>query len=323
MPQFWYHSPPSLVARLLQPLSWLYAGAARLHGWWRGRSPYFASVPVISVGNLVVGGAGKTPITACLAQHYAAQGHQVAIVSRGYGGSCPYPLRVLPHHPASWVGDEPLFLSQTLGHLSVQVWVGRHRPSAVQRAEASGATLILLDDGFQRHDVHRHVNLLVVDGPTQFGNGLCLPAGPLREPLAARQRATLAIILNEPAQQAGMYYGLPAVRLGTQSLTQQLPTGPVVAFTGLARPNKFFQALQQAGVRVVATHSFPDHHPYTAHNLNQLRHQAIRHQAALVTTAKDAVKLPEGFAHVVPLQVVGNMAQLAAEIDKHLTQSLA
>jgi tetraacyldisaccharide 4'-kinase len=260
---------------------------------------------------LVVGGAGKTPVVQWLATYYACKGHQVAIVSRGYGSQASLPLQVIPRfHSAAEVGDEPLALARHFLSHSVSVWVGRNRAAVVRRAEQAGATLIILDDGFQRRNVARTVDILVLNGaqPSVWGNGLPMPAGPLRETLANRSRAHFAIVLNEPPQAPLPYYGLPAYRLTTQpteATIAPLRGQPLVAFAGLAHPEKFMRTLIQSNLKLAAAIAFPDHHDYTPANLAYLRNRALEAKALLVTTEKDAAKLPEGFAHVVQLTLGG------------------
>ncbi len=330
-PKFWYAPTPTLAAWALWPLAMLYGAGASLHGRLRARRPYYAAVPVISVGNLVVGGAGKTPVVQWLAAHYAARGHQVAIVSRGYGGQAVLPMQVNARlHTATEVGDEPLalathFLANTTA--SVTVWVGRNRAAVARRAEQAGATLIILDDGFQRRDVARTADILVLNGAqaSAWGNGLPMPAGPLREFLPNRSRAHFAIVLNETPQSPLPYYGLPAYRLNTQPTPESIAPlrgKQLVAFAGLAHPEKFMHTLVQQGLKLAAAIAFPDHHPYTPTNLTYLRQRAADAKGLLVTTEKDAVKLPQGFAHVVPLTLTGiARADLLAELDERLNLS--
>ncbi|PIZ31376.1 MAG: tetraacyldisaccharide 4'-kinase [Alphaproteobacteria bacterium CG_4_10_14_0_8_um_filter_53_9] len=293
----------------LAPLAKLYGKIARWHGAYRAKRAYFASIPVISVGNITVGGTGKTTLVEALAHHYATSGHRVAIVSRGYGGSEKKPLLVHPHlHSAREVGDEPYALATALSALPVQVWVGRHRPSVVRRAEAAGNTLIILDDGFQRRDVARDVNILTIDSKKGFGNGLCLPAGPLREPLEeALPRAHFAVSMSEAeVSKQKDWNGLLTYRLHlTTPLPAPLKNKPLVAFTGLARPSKFFDALKASGAKLKATKAYPDHHVYTQKDLGRLQALAKKHKATLVTTPKDAPKLPRSFATILPPKLQG------------------
>lgn len=328
-PRFWYNPSPTLTAYALWPMAMLYGATAALHGKMRARNPYYAAVPVISVGNLVVGGAGKTPLVQWLAAHYSNHGKQVAIISRGYGGQAVMPLQVNPRlHTAAEVGDEPLALATHFMRAevtsAVSIWVGHNRPAVVRRAEQAGATLIILDDGFQRRDVARHADILVLNGAqtSVWGNGLPLPAGPLREFLGNRSRASFAVVMNEPPSPQIPYYGLPAYRLVTQPTEASLAplrNHPVVAFAGLADPGKFMQTLVANGIQLAAAIAFPDHHAYTGANLAYLRKRATDAGAVLATTTKDAVKLPAGFANVVELTLGGtSRADLLTELNGRL-----
>ncbi len=318
-PSFWWQPHLTFPALALAPLAYVYGAAAQWHGRRRAQQAYYAGVPVISVGNITVGGAGKTPLVQALAAHYAANGQQVAIVLRGYGGTeSTLPLQVSFQHTATQVGDEAVALFRALPK-GVQVWVGRHRPSVVRRAEAAGATLIVLDDGFQRRDVARNADILVLNGhppanqssPQPYGNGLCLPAGPLREPLAGRNRADWAVVMNEPPVESGQavpYYGLVSYRLQvvpTAASLQALQGQPLLAFAGLAHPEKFFSSLRAAGLNLAMTIALPDHTRYRPAQLAALQREATALGASLVTTTKDAAKLPLGFAHVVETEVRG------------------
>jgi tetraacyldisaccharide 4'-kinase len=308
--------------RLLAPLGWLYGLGATVHGRLRTARPYYPAVPTISVGNLTVGGTGKTLVAEWLAAHFARQGHQVAILSRGYGGSITQPVRVdLNVHKASEVGDEPLALAGAFPNLPVHVWTGRNRARVAQRAEAAGATLLILDDGFQRQDVVRQVNILCLDPARGFGNGLCLPAGPLREPLSARKRAHFAILVSEAAQpETPAWQGLPAYRLTVATpLPNSLKNKPLIAFAGLGRPSKFFGALTASGASLAATQAYPDHHAYTSADITHLKNLARRHNAMLVTTPKDAPKLPAGFATVLAPRLTGpDKENILADITTRL-----
>jgi tetraacyldisaccharide 4'-kinase len=314
-------------------LAWAYGKVAQVHGAYRAKRAYYAAVPIISVGNITLGGTGKTPLVQALASYFAAQGTQVAIVLRGYGGTeSAQPLQVSFQHTATQVGDEAVALFRALPK-NVQVWVGKHRPSVVRRAEAAGAGLILLDDGFQRRDVARDIDLLVLNGhppqgqtnPQPFGNGLCLPAGPLREPLSGRARAHWAVVMNEPPSTPGTplpYYGLVAYRLvvaPTAVSLAPLRGKPLLAFAGLGHPEKFFASLRQAGLNLTLTIALPDHSRYTPKQLMALQREAKALGATLVTTTKDAAKLPPGFAQVVETQLIGEeWASLLAGLEVKL-----
>jgi tetraacyldisaccharide 4'-kinase len=294
-PGFWFTAPdsPGILARLLSPLGWLYAaGTAR-----RLRQPGFSPrVPVICVGNLTVGGAGKTPTVIALVERLAARGHAAHVVSRGYGGQLAGPVRVGAGHTAAEVGDEPLLLSAF-----APVWVAKDRATGVRAAEAAGARVILLDDGFQNPAVKPSLGLVVVDARRGFGNERCIPAGPLREPVAkGLARADLVLTIGDPAAQARFdaAWG-PAVRKPRlRGALAPLPMGMdwqgarVLAFAGIADPGRFFTSLAAEGAVVVRGEALADHAPLSEKLLRRLEAEARATGAQLVTTEKDAARLP-------------------------------
>ncbi|AZL59496.1 tetraacyldisaccharide 4'-kinase [Tabrizicola piscis] len=295
-PGFWFTKPdsPAVAARLLAPLGWLYAAgtARRLH-----QPGYTPRIPVICVGNLVAGGAGKTPVTLALAERLLSHGHAVHIVSRGYGGSLAGPVQVREtHHKAAEVGDEPLLLSAF-----APTWVAKDRAAGVQAAEAAGAQVVLLDDGFQNPSVKPSLGLVVVDAARGFGNGRCIPAGPLREPVqVGLARADLVVAIGGPGAQAqfadtwGRHITLPLV---TGEL-HPLQTGMdwqgqrLLAFAGIADPNRFFTTLRDLGANLVRGEALADHAPLSETLLKRLEAEAMAAGAQLVTTEKDAARLP-------------------------------
>ena len=288
-PSFWYQRSLTPAAILLQPASWLF----RLGGFLRRKFaiPYHAAVPVICIGNVVAGGAGKTPTAMALAEKLLGQGHKPVFVTRGYGGNLQGPVRVdLQQHASKDVGDEALLLSAV-----APTWVGRDRAAAIRAAEPH-ATHIIMDDGLQNPHVAPSYSMLVVDGTSGWGNGQVIPAGPLREPIAAALSRVQAVIVVGAVADPHLLSSIPSqvIRAEWQAdVPADFPlTSPMLAFAGIGRPQKFFATCHAAGLLVVETLEFADHHPYSDDDLTRLRTRAQQLGARLVTTAKDWVRLP-------------------------------
>ena len=289
-PAFWRSR--GLRATLLRPSAALYGAVA---AWRMGREGERAALPVICVGNFTVGGAGKTPTALRLAALLAEMGERPAFLTRGYGGSLPGPLRVEPkRHRAAEVGDEPLLLARAAPTI-----VGRDRPAGARLAAETGAGVLIMDDGLQNPSLAKDLSFAVVDAATGVGNGLPLPAGPLRAPLEAQwPRIDAVVLVGDGA--AGEALAREAGRRGKPVLRARLTPGPeaaaltgrrVLAFAGIGRPEKFFETLEAFGATVGRRHAFPDHHPYTSAEVNGLVAEAAAEGLTLVTTAKDRVRL--------------------------------
>ncbi len=301
-PEFW--TEDGLPAQLLEPFGRLFGLAGRLRGRLvRARR---APVPVICIGNLTVGGAGKTPTVLALAARLLARGRRPHLLSRGYGGRAPGPLRVDPeHHDVALVGDEALLLAAV-----APTWIARDRALGAAAAARAGADCVLMDDGFQHRWLAPDLAFVVVDGGYGFGNRRLLPAGPLRESIAdglARAQAVIRI----GADRHGIDRLLPAALARIEAELRPAPEAPAVAgrrwlaFAGMGRPDKLFATLSAAGAELVGRERFADHHRYRRSEIEQLLERAARADAVCITTTKDALRLPADLrSHVAVLPVV-------------------
>lgn len=325
-PAFWWRPRPDWRARLLAPFGWLYGAITARRMQRPGRS---IGIPVICVGNFVAGGAGKTPTAIALAALLAARGESPFVLMRGYGGRLKGPILVDPsRHEARDVGDEALLMAA-----HARTIVSRDRPAGAALALAQGASVIVMDDGLQNPSLTKNLRFAVVDGGGGAGNGLCLPAGPLRAPLDGQFAATDAVIVIGPGG-PGAALAAQAGAAGRPVLTARLAPEPgvaarlagqaVIAVSGIGRPEKFSATLRELGAEVAAERHFGDHHAYSRADVAGLAAQAVSNGRTIATTEKDMTKLgplwPEaerGRLVVVPVRLVFDDAgAIEASLDR-------
>lgn len=298
----WY-GPPTLLTWLLAPLALGYGLVIRA---WHlmfelglRKAIRVEGAQVISVGNLVVGGAGKTPVVMHLANEAVRRGFRVAVLSRGYGRTASQPKSftstALP--PVSEVGDEPRLIARRCP--AVTVWVGADRVALARAAVAKGADLLILDDGFQHRRLARDFDVLVDGG---LGNGWMLPAGPLREPASGRKRATHVWGRDGAPGDVQARHSITGVR-SPEGESVSLQGKAIVLLLGVARPDLVENSVAALGATIVGNHVHTDHHEFTPTELFAARSEAEAKSALLVTTEKDAERLPEHSAYVLVLDV--------------------
>jgi tetraacyldisaccharide 4'-kinase len=291
-PAFWWR-PAGLAAGLLSPAAAIYGAVAGARMARAGRT---VGIPVVCIGNLTIGGAGKTPTAIALAQLLAAAGRRPFLLSRGYGGTLSGPVQVDPaKHRALDVGDEPMLLARVAPTI-----VSRDRVAGAQAAHAAGADVIVMDDGFQNPNLKKDLSIVVVDGRRGIGNGMVCPAGPLRAPLDRQLKHAHAVLLigsgpgGEAVAATARARGLPLFHgrlVPDPQMLETLKGRPVLAFAGIGDPEKFFATLVEAGIDIRARLSFPDHHRFHRAEARDLVTRAERDGLVLVTTEKDLARL--------------------------------
>ena len=293
-PSFWHAD--GFIPKLLEPLAQLYKYLSFLERSLRSKTKI--DIPVLCIGNLVSGGAGKTPIALSIGQKLNAK-HNISFLTRGYGGIEAGPIEVNPDEHSSYeVGDEALILSE-LG----PTWVSRNRIAGAIAAKNAGFEIVIMDDGFQHTSLVKTLSFVIIDGPYGFGNGRLIPAGPLREPIySGLNRADVIVLVGEvnpsiiellPNNKPLLRASLVPAEMGTQ-----LSNNNVIGFAGIGRPTKFLETLEKMGLNIIDFVAFPDHYRFRESEIRELYEKATEVDAILVTTFKDMKRVPKSVAHL-------------------------
>jgi tetraacyldisaccharide 4'-kinase len=290
-PRFWRED--GALARLFTPVAAVYGA---ISGARMARPGARARVPVICAGNLTLGGAGKTPTAIAITKLLLSDGARPFFLSRGHGGALAGPVRVTPQHRAADVGDEPLLLTRVAPTI-----IARDRVQGAELAVAEGASIIVMDDGFQNPSLNKDCSLVVLDGERGIGNGRAFPAGPLRAPLDVQLRSASALlVIGETSARVedviarAQKRGLPILhgRLAPEPASiAALANKKALAFAGIAHPEKFFATVAAAGIEAPVRRAFADHHPFTSADARELLEQARRENLLLLTTEKDLARM--------------------------------
>lgn len=299
-PSWWQNETGHILPKYLSPLGGLYGAIVKAR--FRYTKPYDCRLPVLCVGNFTLGGTGKTPISLKLAELLARQGWQPTFLSRGYKGKFAGPLLVDPEiHDADDVGDEPLLLAKQAPTI-----ISKNRVDGAWLIEQRRNNFVIMDDGFQNPTVRKNISLIALDSTNGLGNHRVFPAGPLRAPLEFQLAMADAIVItggkaealrHELTQKYKFRKPIFSGHLQPEDDISWVREKPILAYAGIARPEKLFNSLTNAGGKVIRRLPFPDHHTFTAKDADHITRLALADGLQLITTEKDLVRIPEKQSH--------------------------
>lgn len=308
----WFWSSRTLMARAVSVALWPAAQIYDLAQRTRRAltHPAAPGIPVICIGNATLGGVGKTPFAIAIARLLQTEGIKPHFVTRGYGGSLRGPvLAAKARHKAGEIGDEAFLLAEV-----APVWVSKDRPKGILCAKESGAGCVILDDGFQNPAIPKSFSILLISADANDDNTQLFPAGPYREPLdRAQARADISVLVfdNEQSAMNAADSGQAGIYAYAKVKTPHAQPGRVLAFSGIGRPEKFFQLLKSLDFEVVDAISYPDHHVFTSNDIKAMLKKSQELNAQLITTEKDFVRTPDEFREnllTLPIELVINQA---------------
>lgn len=304
-PDFWVND--NILSIALTPLSFIYKLLFKIK--YSTQIPYKSKIPVICVGNVTIGGTGKTPLCIHIAETLLKKGYHPAFLSRGFGGKSTEPLLVdNQKHFYTDVGDEPLILSKI-----APAYISRKRSDGIKLIEKSNCDIVIMDDGLQNNSIYKNISLLVVDGLYGFGNKKLLPSGPMREELNdALNKTDAVIIIGKDNHNISSIITKPIFHAKIISANNNIKENKYLAFAGIGNPQKFYNSLKEANINVIKTLDYPDHFCYSPKDIGNLLKTANSLNAKLITTEKDFLKIPSHLSNNI------DVFKISIEFDKQL-----
>ncbi len=295
-PKFWYQKKDTYLSNLLYPLSLLFRFGTKIRNFISKTQK--VTLPIICIGNIVVGGAGKTPVALKIGKLLIKAGYKPNFISKGYTGLIKNSTLVKSWHSAKSVGDESILLSEV-----ADTWVGLDRIKSAKLAE-NNSNCLIMDDGFQNPTIFKDFSIIVINASQEFGNKRVIPSGPLRESIKrGLTRTNLIIVIGETTEKLKKLIpkDIPIVnaKFEIKKENKIFKGQNIIAFAGIAYPEKFFQSLDEEGAKILRKITFPDHHIYTENDLLSLAEIANKTKSILVSTKKDYVRVPKSFRSLV------------------------
>ena len=296
-PKFWYLKRDTIYSIILYPLSLLFRLGTEIRNITTTKIN--STIPVICVGNIVLGGAGKTPVSLKIGKILKLAGYQPNFISKGYAGIIKTSTLVESWHSPKSVGDEPLLLSQI-----APTWIGIDRNYSIKLAAERGCDCIIMDDGFQNPSIHRDFSIIIINESQEFGNKRVIPSGPLRESIKkGLSRTNLVVVIGNITKNLKEvipdHIPILSAKFKINNEKKIFKGQKITAFAGIAYPEKFFNSLLEQGAKIVKKITYPDHHIYDENDLLSLAEIANKTQSILVSTEKDFVRIPKSYRSLV------------------------
>ena len=296
-PKFWYQKKDTYLSNFLYPLSLLFGFGTKIRNILSTTNK--GPLPIICVGNIVVGGAGKTPVALKIGKLLIKAGYKPGFISKGYAGLIKNSTLVKSWHSARSIGDESILLSEV-----ANTWVGVDRINSARLAKEKNSNCLIMDDGFQNPTIYKDFSIIVINASQEFGNKRVMPSGPLRESIKrGLSRSNLVIVIGDPSHELKQLIpkNIPIVKakFEIKKENKNFKGQNIIAFAGIAYPEKFFQSLTDEGAKIFKKITFPDHHIYSENDLLSLAEIANKKKSILVSTKKDFVRIPKSFRSLV------------------------